>query len=197
MFLKNPEAKAGFFKQSIILLTVLATFIVIALVLNKHDLDDIGLAFLKDLRWVAGLLGVPLIWLWLVNKIKITGTRNDKVRRQYADVIDLLPKTAYQYKWGIGLSFAAGIFEEIIYRGFLFWQLNEFMPTVLAVIVANFIFGLSHYATKFKNASRAFLLGMVWSLSFLFTGSLWLAMITHIAIDLFSMTIVYKAQMTE
>jgi membrane protease YdiL (CAAX protease family) len=61
-----------------------------------------------------------------------------------------------------------------------------------AVCIVNVIFGLSHYSTKRKNTFYAFALGAAWSVVYILTGSLWLAMLAHIAIDVHSFTMAYR-----
>ena len=100
----------------------------------------------------------------------------------------LLPSTAEEYRWSIAVSFAAGICEEIVFRGFLYWQMVQWLPVIPAIIITNLIFGLCHFATGLKNASLAFGLGVLLSFLFLYTESLWWLMLIHVLIDIYSMT---------
>ena len=60
------------------------------------------------------------------------------------------------------------------------------MPVLPALLLANFIFALWHSASGWKNAVFTFLIGIVFSLIYLATDSLWLPMLLHIITDLFA-----------
>ena len=189
---ENPAGKTKFYQQTLGFLLVLTALILAALFLIKDNISNLGISFITNMYWPWLIIIFNLIWLWIANKINIKDTQIEKLKTDYKDILFLMPASNREYKWTIALSFAAGIFEEIIYRGFLFWQLNQFMPLALAVIVTNVIFGLCHYGTKLKNAVQASILGVLWSISYIMTGSLWLAMLTHISIDIYAVTVAKK-----
>ena len=124
----------------------------------------------------------------MINKIEIDPSQTDQLASKYKDVIFLLPASLKEYKWAIVTSFAAGICEEIVFRGFMFLQLNQYLPLVPALILTNLVFALPHYATGIKNALTTFMLGLFWSLSYLLTDTLAFAIFTHILIDMHSST---------
>ena len=66
------------------------------------------------------------------------------------------------------------------------------MPVVPAILLTNFLFGVAHAATKANNAIKAFGLGILFSLAYWLTDSLWLSMLLHIFIDIYASTISFK-----
>jgi membrane protease YdiL (CAAX protease family) len=81
---------------------------------------------------------------------------------------------------------SAGIGEELFYRGFLLWYLGTVVSTAGAVVVSSTLFGLAHVMHGASAAARAGLLGVVFCGLYLWTGSLWVPMLLHTAIDWFS-----------
>ncbi len=165
------------------------TFLIISSLIYKGDsFSKIGLSFLHSPVLVATLILTTGIFFVLVRRMNIPDNKVEKKKAQNVDIAFFLPKTKTEYKYGVILSFVAGTTEEVIFRGFLYWQLSEFMHLALAVLIANLMFGLAHAATKLKNATTAFILGLVFSVSYLLTGSLWLAIAAHIMVDLYALT---------
>ena len=88
-----------------------------------------------------------------------------------------------------GVSVAAGIEEELIYRGFLFAYLAAWLPDVPAVVVivlAGFVFGLGHLYQGASGIVKTGVLGVLFGVLYWMTGSLWAPMLLHIVVDLSS-----------
>ena len=78
-----------------------------------------------------------------------------------------------------------GIVEEIVYRGFVLWYLGSFMPLWVAVAVSSAGFGVGHvYLGGASAAVRAGLIGLVFAIYYVLTGSIWLPILAHIAFDI-------------
>ncbi|MFN6374196.1 MAG: CPBP family intramembrane glutamic endopeptidase [Chitinophagia bacterium] len=87
------------------------------------------------------------------------------------------------------LCCCAGIFEEIIYRGFMVnYFLEEVRETVpwLALIVPSILFSLAHFYQGWGAVMKIFILAMLLNLIFIYTQSLFPTMIIHFLIDLLS-----------
>lgn len=184
----NPDGRMLFYKQTIIIQIVLAVLVFGAMAFQSDSIDVIGLSFLKQPIQLIGLLGLCFLGWWLLRIYPYNPQSLVREIERSAAVKFLLPQTDEEYRWSIGVSFAAGICEEIVFRGFLYWQLAQYIPLIPAVILTNFIFALCHFGTGIKNASLAFGLGILFSVIFLYTGSLWLPMLVHVLTDIYSMT---------
>jgi membrane protease YdiL (CAAX protease family) len=87
------------------------------------------------------------------------------------------------------MCIAAGVCEEIIYRGFM---VTYFLPEfngrsgipILAVTAPAFLFSLAHYYQGWMAILKIFLLSLLLGIIFIWSGSLWLVMIIHFLIDL-------------
>ena len=174
--------------QTMFFLLFFTCCIIFSLVLNNDTFDNIGLSFLQNPVLVVALILITGIFLFFIRRMHIPDNQVEKKKAKNIEIEFFLPKTRTEYNYGIILSFVAGTTEEIIFRGFFYWQLSAFMHPILAVLIANFMFGLAHAVTKLKNATAAFFLGLIFSASFLLSGSLWLAIAAHIMVDLYALT---------
>lgn len=97
----------------------------------------------------------------------------------------LLPVSRRERVAFVGLSFTAGIGEELAYRAFLVPALIAATgSTTLAVVLSSGAFGMVHGYQAYTGVLRAALLGAALALSFTLTGSVLPAMIAHTALDL-------------
>ncbi len=89
------------------------------------------------------------------------------------------------------LAIAAGIGEEIIFRGFLiqyivFWVGNEFIGIAFGAILSSAIFAFLHGYQGFISIIKIFFLSLLFAAIFIVSKSLLFVMIIHAIIDLVS-----------
>jgi membrane protease YdiL (CAAX protease family) len=108
------------------------------------------------------------------------------VREQLGEAGPLVPHTPGERRLWVALSTTAGICEEILFRGFLPALLATWIGPVAAVAVACLTFGFAHLYLGARGAIRAGIAGVAMSVVVALTGSLWVAMVLHAAIDLHS-----------
>jgi membrane protease YdiL (CAAX protease family) len=106
------------------------------------------------------------------------------------DIGALLPRTRGELKYGVGLSINAGVIEELLFRlgmpALLFGITGN---GVLAFVIASLLFGLLHIYQKVWGVLGATVLGLVFSVLYLLTGSIWVVMVVHAVIDLRSLVL--------
>lgn len=90
------------------------------------------------------------------------------------------------------LALFAGIFEELLFRGFLQTALTTFLPAILAIIISNIVFGAVHWRTALY-AIIAGLVGAWLGVIFWLTGNLLAPMVTHAVYDLIAFIITARA----
>jgi membrane protease YdiL (CAAX protease family) len=100
-------------------------------------------------------------------------------------LLELLPRTRSEKTVFAGLSFVAGFGEEIAYRGFaLAWMASILGSAGAALVITSLAFGLLHAYQGVPGVARTGLLGGLFGISVLATGSLWPAILAHTAVDL-------------
>lgn len=180
------------FYSSATLLLSFASLVLISLYLNLVNIALIGFSFIYNPLSVFALIACSSIGLWIFNKKNLQDEEMDVLKEGYKNILYLFPSTDKEYKTAIFTSVVAGFCEEIMYRGFLYWLLIQYLPIIPTLLLVNAMFALGHAETKFKNAVSAFILGMLLSGTYIITESLWLAITIHILVDFYVMTIGLK-----
>lgn len=104
--------------------------------------------------------------------------------KSFGKLVHFLPRTDREYRNFFGLSITAGIVEETIYRGFVFWYLAQVMPLWAVVVVSSIAFGLAHSYQGVAGVVRVTLIGLVLGAFYLLTGSIWLLILGHALLDI-------------
>ncbi|HEY0048540.1 MAG TPA: type II CAAX endopeptidase family protein [Pyrinomonadaceae bacterium] len=101
------------------------------------------------------------------------------------DIEALLPRTKNEKLWFILVALSAGVCEELIFRGFGLRLFESFGFTGIALlIVTAVVFGLVHIYQGFLGVITSAIMGALFTLIYIQTGSLWWAIAAHIFIDL-------------
>lgn len=82
------------------------------------------------------------------------------------------------------LSITAGICEEFMYRGILMGLLASSLGIWPAILISSIIFGIGHSYQGPVGVLRTGLVGLVLAIVVTLTGSIFVAMAIHVAIDL-------------
>lgn len=114
------------------------------------------------------------------------------VRRQLGRADALMPHTPREYRLFRMVAITAGLCEEVIYRGFVMWYLAIWITIIPAALVSAILFGFAHIYIGIPHVIRSMIIGAVFALVVLGTGSLWPAVFLHAVIDLFSGGLVYR-----
>ena len=190
--LKYPDKKVYTYKFTSWIQVILAFMIFIGLIYHEGNLSDLGLSFLKNALWAMLLITCIFTGYFLMQKINLTEKKEEELKLQFEAISYVLPTTLREFKWAILMSVIVGVLEELIFRGFLFWQINQHLPIIPSILIVNIIFGLCHYGTGPKNAITAFALGVIWSALYYLTDSLWLPILGHVLMDMYSSTLAKK-----
>ncbi len=100
-------------------------------------------------------------------------------------LVQLLPETPREKIAFAGLSLAAGMGEELAYRGYGIRALTMLLGwDWAAALLSSAMFGVLHAYQGWLGILRTGLLGLILAGSFLISGSLWPAIIAHAIVDL-------------
>ncbi|MBT8104286.1 MAG: CPBP family intramembrane metalloprotease [Woeseiaceae bacterium] len=164
-----------------------------------NDRPFAALGFTRDIG--AGfLIGLALTVVMLIVVMRNYGglddaseKTRDAIRRQLAELVILMPRDRRELREFYGLSVTAGIVEETMWRGYMFWYLGHVMPLWAAALISTVLFGLSHAYQGPRNIPMVALAGAVFAALYLLTGSIWLPMLLHAVFDAVQGRAVYKA----
>lgn len=101
----------------------------------------------------------------------------------------LLPRTAAERRYALGLAVTAGVGEEIVYRGVLIGLGTHVLglPVPVAAGLALAVFVLGHLYQGRTGMLVVTLGGLVFTFAYLYTGSLLLPIALHVLIDIRSL----------
>ena len=95
------------------------------------------------------------------------------------------PRDALERSLWIGISIAAGVGEEITYRGVLYTLLWRWLGSAdLAALISAVVFAISHMVQGWKSALVIFAFALVFQGLVASTGTLYVAMVVHGAYDI-------------
>jgi len=132
-----------------------------------------------------------LVYTWRAARA-MSDEEKDKQRQSFGDLVHFLPHTKREYRSIFGLSITAGIVEETIYRGFVFWYLAQLMPLWAVVLVSSLAFGLGHSYQGVAGVIRVTLIGIAFGALYVYSGSIWLPIIGHALLDILQSAMVLE-----
>jgi len=104
---------------------------------------------------------------------------------------------------GLYVVFAAGICEEVVFRGFFFSQLQKWLGQSrqsrwIIIFSSSLVFGLPHLYQGPHGAFQAGLIGILFGIIYYRkNGNLWFLMIAHAAFDVCSVFLIYHQLETQ
>jgi membrane protease YdiL (CAAX protease family) len=144
----------------------------------------------------GGTLLVLLLVILLIRSWRSARTMGQAERsKQVAalgKLVHFLPRTGRDLRHFAALSTTAGIVEEILYRGYVLWYLSLYLPLWGAVIASSAAFGIAHSYQGFAAALRTGVVGIAFAILYIMSGSIWLPIIAHSAIDILQGAMIFE-----
>ena len=157
---------------------------------------DMGFRLALDTRFFAGAIltiaGIAFLAMQLRQVASASRDELRKIRSQIESVEMLLPRNGNELGRFNLVSVTAGIVEETLWRGFLIWYLAHVMPVWAAAVISAVGFGVGHAYQGRKNVPNIIAIGTVFVILYLLSGSLWLPMVLHAAVDLLQGRTLYE-----
>ncbi len=104
----------------------------------------------------------------------------------------ILPRTVPELCVFFLVALSAGVWEEIVFRGFLMWFAIPYTGAWLAVVVSAVVFGMGHLYQGWRGALQAGTIGFVFAILFVASGSLWWLMVVHAMIDVYGGVVAWR-----
>jgi membrane protease YdiL (CAAX protease family) len=193
----TPGARARYYLAGILMEWILVACVIALWASNARPWALLGLGLGTPWRLAIGLALAALYLTVAARQRRRIIARPDgmeMMRRQFAKSgADLVPRTAGERR-GFGvLAITAGICEELLYRGFVTWYVGHWTGVPIAVVISSILFGFAHVYLGWPHVVRTTIVGAVFALIVIGTGSLWPAMIIHAAMDLLAGDLGYRA----
>ena len=95
----------------------------------------------------------------------------------------IIARSRLEFHQFLGLGFTAGVTEEVIFRAYLLMLFAMIMPLWMAALLALIAFCLPHAYQGIGGMIQSFVMGGVLTGIVLLGGSIWPAVLLHIAVD--------------
>lgn len=192
---QNDKFRLIDYKQTIVIFWSLTVLILINLfVTNTPQLN-----FYPNFTIIGIVLSILVVLISVLQyrHSSITSDTLSSAKDKMKDVYYYLPKTKREFDWFIILSISAGICEEIIFRLFIFEFLKGNANLLIAFVLTNIIFAITHIGSGKQNIINAFILGLLFSAIYYFSENIWIAVYLHIAIDINGCILGYRINKLE
>ena len=188
----SERAKIHLYYTNGLFLYALAALVLLTAWWTGRPLTDYGLGYGRtpyDLTAVLLLAAFVLLYGLDLYRELAGGAGRAAARRDLAK-LGFLPVNGRQFLHFVFLAVAAGVGEEIVYRGFMITYLGERLGTagwaVAAVLLLPALsFGLGHLYQGWWAVVRIVLMAVLFGFFFFRTGTLWPLMLVHAAVDVF------------
>jgi uncharacterized protein len=154
---------------------------------NGRNWQDLGLRVEGGWRgWVG--IGLVVAVLLLYSRDTARVARSEKARARlravYHALFKILPHTRLELLCFLALSLTAGFCEEFLFRGYLIWFLQPSLGWWGAAGVGAVVFAVGHSYQGLSGILRTGILGIIMTLAYFITRSLWPAIALHALIDI-------------
>lgn len=184
----GPENRGKQYRDILVLEWVSFAVVASAWMLLSRPFDLLGFVPPAGSGFWGGIAVLVLVTWYLVYSVQAAKKMSDEEKDKQAQALGtlryILPQSSSDFRQFAGVSITAGIVEEVLYRGFTFWYLAEFLPIWAVVIVSSVAFGLGHSYQGVGGMIRVTLIGLAFGLFYVWTGSIWLPMIAHVILDI-------------
>lgn len=193
----NSNEKIKFYHNTIIWAWVPILLIFSLIPLSELSLNDIGIKWVNfDTSTLPKWFLYTSIGLYIIHLIQniysiIVFKYHKKSRDKVAQSISedhkwFLPINQREKQLWTRVSISAGITEEILYRGYLFFALETIFPSlsiIFILLISTLIFGIGHIYLG-KDVIKSTFIGFLFGVYYIAFDSVFPIIIIHIAQDL-------------
>ena len=198
----TPETRKKIYLGNSLMLTISGLLILGIWFLKKRPIESLGF---KPIEHFSLTLIFPLTLFIIAYSIDLFKTKKQlssdtpKNDIEWFEKSSFLPEQKGELKYYIILCMCAGIFEEIIYRGFM---VTYFLPQqagfpFLALFAPAILFSLAHYYQGWQAVIKIMLFSSVLGWIFISSKSIYLNMFIHFMVDLISGILIMKSKINK
>ena len=156
----------------------------------------LGIERPRGYGFVAGLVVALVVIVVLVAQLQAVRRRPkvaQQIRAAAAPLTFIVPSTPQELRGFTRLGVTAGIVEELLSRGYMRWVLDAVAPTWVALVVSSIAFGIGHAYQGVSGVVKTTAVGLFVGGLYLLSGSIWVPMIVHAAVDVLNGYAIYAA----
>ena len=194
----DPGMKLRYYKNTLMYSWLPAVIVTGIILLSRSPAADLGIGWIQ-LNTAAfgkgGTYGILIVfcllfavYIYQIIMAKASPAYRDKLAsiKPPPEVGIMLPRTDTEKKYWILIATSAGLIEELVYRGFLFFLLSNLLPgfhIYLFILISSMLFGLAHTYQGPAGVLKTGLAGLLFSLVYVCTGSLLPGILLHFIMD--------------
>lgn len=187
-YLTSKQKKSFYIAGSLNLFFI--TFIVVGVwLLYRRPLEELG--FRKpgeDISYWWFVLAFVVLYAIDTTISILTRSNREETVKLWKKRTPFLPTRRKELSPYILLCFSAGVFEEIIYRGFLVNYCYYLFPItsqreLWAVVFPAIVFSLAHFYQGSRAVIKIFILSLLFGFIFIKSGSLLVVMVLHFLVN--------------
>lgn len=164
-----------------------ATLVVGYWLIKHRSLEALGFAITVGPGfWAAAGILAALTIAFIVQWVRVIKHEayRETARKAFGKVGALIPRTRPELTHFAAVSMTAGICEELLFRGYLIWYIGQFLGVWPAAIISSLLFGYGHMYQGIAGVGKTAVAGFVAACLYLLSGSLWVPIVLHAALDL-------------
>lgn len=187
------EGERALLREYRLTLVMLAGLLIATMLVWRGQARDLSGLFVPPFDGIPAFVAFAAVFGLLLSLIVRPvlalrgGKTADAMATMFAELAPFLPKSRKALRWAILVSLMAGLAEEVVYRGYLLTYFADRLPWWAAIGASAIIFGLAHLYQGFGGMIGTAILGAVFAVIFVGTGSLLIPILLHAAIDVSSM----------
>lgn len=194
----EPDARLRVYRRIVVHEVLVAGAVIAIWLLAGRGIAGLGLRWVGPggaVWWLGWVLALGASAYLVIQMIVVTRTGKglEEVAEKASGLAVFLPHTGRELRMFRVLSLAAGIFEEIVFRGYAMAYLAPLGGAVGAVIGSSIVFGLAHRYQGWAGVGKTGAVGVVMGVLYLATGTLWAPMLLHAVLDVTSGTVARQA----
>ena len=180
----DSQQKRTFYFSTCISLFIMAAIILAVWQLSKRPLAEIGLTVAIDIQSAKWTVIVFVILYSIDFVYSLTPKNIAAAIPEWKKRTPFMPTNKKELPAYIVLCLCAGVFEEIIYRGYLItyfryiFDVFKYQET-LSVILSALVCSISHFYHSKKDIIKAFILSILFGFIAVQSGSLLIVMFLH------------------
>lgn len=183
----QPVDRVRFYRQTMLMEWTFLVLLIAAWYDFRRPLSELGFVTSGGLWfWIGTAACIAfvgyLVYAWQSVK-KASAAEKAEHAESFGNLVNFIPHTRRELRNFYAVSVTAGIVEEIVYRGFVFWYLGQYMPLWAVIAVSSIAFGLGHSYQGPGGALKAGLVGVAFGILYIATGTIWVPIIAHALLD--------------
>lgn len=161
--------------------SIIALLIIVGWSRTGRSFVSLGLGPVTYRGWIGFVIDIVLLGFFARQHIRLRKSSVTRLQRMQKQLegMKIAPRTTRELSLFCVVGTVGGIWEEVLYRGFLIWFLLPAVGAFLAILCSSAIFGLGHCYQGWRNVLRTAIVGVGLAVCYVLTFSLWWLMIAH------------------